>query len=197
MYLLSTVISVNLLYLFSFIALRPNPTNARTLHRWGSLDLLSHGHVYSHSQSHSQHTHAHLAIPIMSPTTNTNAKTNSDSTTQDMDPFDPSLSAVILKEEEKEEQEEDDWQKYHHEQTEQRDMWRKLECRSVEFGRCDVKRKALRIRTLPLDVEVAGEGEVEGEGKGKEEGDEFVGRRLPRALQVWLAREGGGGGGGR
>ena len=188
MYLLSTVISVNLLYLFSFIALTPHTTHARTLHRWGSLDLVSHDHVHSHSHSHT-HAHHDFAIPII------NTNTNNDSESHDADPFNPSDSsppsaaaaAAVI------EEAEDDWQKYDHEQTEQRDMRRKLECRSVEFGRCDVKRRALRVRTLPLDVEVAGDGAGKGTGKEEQEGDEFVGRRLPRGLQVWLAREGAGG----
>ena len=45
--------------------------------------------------------------------------------------------------------------------------------------------------------EVEGKGKEQGElghhdGDGEQQdGDEFVGRRLPRSLQVWLAREGG------
>ena len=191
MYLPSTVLSINLLYLFSLFALTPHTTHARTLHRWDSLDLVSHDHVHSHSHSHT-HAHHDFAIQII------NTNTINDSESHDADPFNPSDSsppsaaaaAAVI------EEAEDDWQKYDHEQTEQRDMRRKLECRSVEFGRCDVKRRALRVRTVTLPVNVpVGEvgGEVEGKGKEEQEGDEFVGRRLPRGLQVWLAREGGGG----
>ena len=202
MYFPSAVLSMNLLYLLAFFALTHTPAHARTLLRWGSLDIVPHDHPPFHVYSHSHLQHAHLDIPIFS----TNANTNSGSETHDIDlaadPFPSPPQAMTTVEEEKEQDNDDDndddWLKWHHEQAEQRDIRRKLECRTVEFGRCDVKRRALRVRTVSVPVPVVeGKGKEQGElghhdGDGEQQdGDEFVGRRLPRSLQVWLAREGG------
>ena len=57
------------------------------------------------------------------------------------------------------EKEADDWSKWHSEQDIQQDIRRKLECRSVEFGSCDVQR-ARRSVTVVLES-----GNVEGDGE--------------------------------
>lgn len=83
----------------------------------------------------------------------------------------------------------DDWQKWHHERHLQQDMRRKLECRSVEFGRCEVQRQR---RGEEVDVVTEETHEHEHERQEEEhvkEDDEFVGKRLPRHLQDWLTEQ--------
>jgi hypothetical protein len=85
-------------------------------------------------------------------------------------------------------EETDDWSEWRSEQDIQQDIRRKLECRSVEFGNCDVQRVRRGVtRTVlengDVDIGAAGEGGDDGERKG----DEFVGVRLPRGLQDFLA----------
>jgi hypothetical protein len=86
------------------------------------------------------------------------------------------------------EEEPDDWSKWRSEQDIQQDIRRKLECRSVEFGNCDVRRARREVTLTVLkngdvDVGAAGAGGDDGERKG----DDFVGVKLPRGLREFLA----------
>lgn len=162
--------------LFTTLTFTPSPTHARTVHRWGSLTPV---HEHSHSRSHSHpHSRPHLntpAIKLNTPTDSTSPETRLAAL-----PI-PSATAPD------DNGTSDDWLKWHHERHVQQEMRRKLECRTVEFGRCKVQKQRMGVEIEIEDVVVAGEGKQE---DGHEEQDDFIGKRLPRNLQDWLATQG-------
>jgi hypothetical protein len=164
--LLSLILNVYLLshlqlplFLIVTLTLTPVPTHARTLHRWGSLTA-AHHHV--------------PAVDIDYNTSDPGADPNLPGTVPMPDPSHPSAANDLA----------DDWLKWHHERHLQQDMLRRLECRSVEFGRCEIQRQRQGVGIENEVKEVVTEAEQD---------DRFVGNRLPRHLQDWLARQAGGG----
>jgi hypothetical protein len=189
--LLPLILSVYLLShlnppIIFFFALTNTPAHvhAQTVHRWGSLAT---DHAHAHAGDYTR-----LEVPTIEINTNTNANSHALETDLNTHPelpgpppsTEPSQPLALAPDKDGSE---DDWLKWHHERHLQQDMRRKLDCWSVEFGRCDIQsfRRRRRVETKNVVAD-------DGHEKQRQE-DEFVGQRLPRNLQNWLAREGGGG----
>ena len=187
MYLLSLLSHLNT-PIFLFIALTSTRAHvhARAVHRWGSLAT---NHAHAHAGDHT-----YLEVPTIDINTDTNANSHPPETGLNTHPelpgplpstesSQPPTPAPVPPAPDKDESE-DDWLKWHHERHLQQDMRRKLDCRSVEFGRCDIQsfrqRRGVETKNVVAD---------DGHEKQRQE-DEFVGQRLPRNLQNWIAREG-------
>lgn len=152
MYILSHL-AVPLLAAYLFVVFAP-AAEARTLHRWGGLP-----HMHTHTHPHAHLHHAEIkAVAVWPESRNHLVEV----------PEGPA--------------EEADWSKWRSEQRTQQDVRRKLGCRSVDFGSCDVQ----KVRRAVSKVLESGAVDVLAEEHGGQ-GDEFVGVRLPRSLQHFLA----------